>query len=74
MEDNFPRILIENVKKLGMSSKKEATRNEVRLLTRISFEAEVPAGKMAKLMYIYERGEPINVIFECPQAEVRMED
>jgi hypothetical protein len=25
MEDNFPRILIENIKKLGISSKKEVT-------------------------------------------------
>ena len=66
MEDNFPRIPIENIKKLGISSKKKVTQNEVRLLTKISFEAEVPVGKMARLMYIYESGKPINVIFECP--------
>ena len=66
MEDSFPRIPIENIKKLGISSKKKITQKEVRLLTQISFEVEVPAGKMARLMYLYESGKPINVVFECP--------
>ena len=66
MEDDFPRIPIKNIKKLGISSKKEVSRKEVRLLTKISFEAEVSAGEMARLMYLYESGKPVNVIFECP--------
>lgn len=69
MTEKFPRISIENIEQLGISSKKEVTQTEVRHLTKISFIADAEMGEVARLMYLHKRGKPINVTFECPQAE-----
>lgn len=69
MADNFPRITVNGIENLGISSKKEVTKTEVRHMTKISFETEVPVGEIARLMYLHKGGKPINVTFECPQAE-----
>jgi hypothetical protein len=67
---SFPQIRVNEIENLGIASKKEVTKTDVRHVTKISFEAETSVGSVARLMYLYRSGKPISVTFECPQAEL----
>ena len=59
---NYPRVEIPNIDKLGMSFKNGAV--------KISFEVPMPGPEILKLIYLSGTAQPLNVIFESPQAEM----
>lgn len=62
MPENYPRVELPNVDKLGISIKKGAA--------RISFEVAAPGPDLLKLIWLQATARPLNVIIESPQAEM----
>lgn len=64
-----PSITIEGIEKLALSSKKVVTETGISHVSKISFEGDFRVGDVARLLYLSKQGKPINICFECPQAE-----
>lgn len=69
MAENHPRIKIEGIEKLSISSRKVVTENEVKHVTKISFEVEAPVSQIARLLYLQKQHQTLNATIECPQGE-----
>ena len=62
MEENFPRVEIQNIGGLGISFKKG--------IAKISFEVLTPGPELFRLLYLQAMAQPLNVIVESPQLEM----
>ena len=61
----YPQVELPNIEKLKLSVEKG--------IARISFQVTTPGPGILKLMYLQANAQPLNVVFESPQAEMDLQ-